>query len=162
MRCSICGKPLDRHATDIGFRLPDVVWALSGCERARRTRGTGDHISLDAEHHFIRGVVYVPLVGEEPLNFGWGLWAEVDRAVYLRYVQLLHVDASHEPPASGLLANTPVGYESLAQQPALLRFATPAERPSLCLLPSGHRLYREQCAGIDSERLHEIIDQQTG
>jgi len=162
LRCSSCGTPLDRHITDVGFRLPDVVWAIPGAERDRRVRGTGDHLSLDTERHFIRGVAYIPLIGERRARFGWGLWAEVDAHAYRRYLQLLRVDASDEPPVGSVLANTPVGYEPLGAQAAMLHLSTAAQRPALQLLPSEHLLYREQRDGMDGERLHFVVGLQSG
>ena len=149
--------PLDRHTVDIGFRYPDAVWTLSAADRRRRARGNGDVHSLDDERFFIRGVAYVPMHGEERNRFGWGLWAEVAPEVFRRYVSMMHRDGSRETPAEGLVANTPEGYEDTSAQRVRIHFGPSVERPTFTLLPSAHRLYREQRDGIGAARLHEIV-----
>ena len=154
--CSDCGKDLDEHDLDAGFELPDVVWAIPPEEREERAIYTPDLCALDGKRFFIRGVAYVRVHGGRA-DFGWGLWAEVPEDVFEWYRSVYDSELRAGSHARGLIANTPPGYESLAEQSTTLVFRVGRERPKLELLPSSHGLYVEQRDGISEQRLHEII-----
>jgi hypothetical protein len=140
---------------DVAFGLPDVIHALPEDERAARARTHSDLCSLDDRRFFIRGVVYAP-VQQLGTLFGWGVWAEVSREVFLRYQELYDRDATGESPAAGVLANVPPGYERI-EQPLEILFGPPDQRPTFRLMPTDSELYREQVEGLPVRKWHRII-----
>jgi hypothetical protein len=141
---------------DVGFQLPDVVWSLSESERAARTNYSADLCVLDGTRHFLRGVVYLPVLGLRD-RFGLGLWAEVTNDVFDRYLDIYDIDASNEPDADGVLANAPASHESLLGHGVTIHFGLKTQRPTFALKPSNHLLCREQREGITDARLHELV-----
>src|SRR5258708_6157123 len=129
---SHCGRELRTHTRDVGFSLPDVVWALDKDERERRAKFNSDVCVLDGSRFFIRGIAFVPIL-ESDKRFGWGLWAEVSGAVFKRHLELYKVDARDEPVAAGQLANSPTGYPTLKGHPVDIAFGTARERPKMTL-----------------------------
>jgi hypothetical protein len=80
--CSQCGTTHDGLPTDRGYKLPDDVWAVPEPDRAARAYWNTDLCEMD-DRFFIRGVLYVPSISRDGA-FGWGVWVEVDRAVFKR------------------------------------------------------------------------------
>jgi hypothetical protein len=154
-RCAHCGGELGTHTLDIGFSLPDVVWALKKEERELRARSNSDLCELDKKRFFVRAIAFIPITETEK-RFGWGLWAEVDAAAFERYLRLYEVDARGEPAVSGRIANSIRGYPSLEGHPVDVVFGTASERPTLTLHLSPHPLSLEQRKGISIARVHEI------
>jgi hypothetical protein len=154
--CGHCGVDLGAHARDIGYSLPDAVWALDGEERDLRAKFDSDTCELDRSRFFIRGIAFVPIV-ETGEHFGWGFWTEVSQQVFTRYLELYDADARREPTAEGRLANTPQGYPNLDGHPVDIAFGAAEDRPRLTLRPSGHPLFLEQQRGISLARVHELI-----
>lgn len=160
MKCPCCGKDVEPHELDVAFALPDVIHALPEDQRAARARTSSDLCSLDERRFFIRGVVYAP-VQQLGTLFGWGVWAEVSKEVFLRYQDLYDQDASSELPAVGLLANLPPGYARI-EQPLEIRFGPPDQRPTFRLAPTHSELYREQVEGLPVRKWHRIIERHRG
>jgi hypothetical protein len=145
---------------DVAFALPDVIHALPEDQRAARARIHSDLCSLDDRRFFIRGVAYAP-VQQLGTLFGWGVWAEVSPEVFLRYQELYDQDASDEPPAAGVLANVPPGYDRI-EQPLEIVFGPPDQRPTFRLVPTDSEFYREQVEGLPVRKWHRIIERHPG
>ena len=145
---------------DVAFALPDAIHALPDDQRAARARTHSDLCSLDDRRFFIRGVAYAP-VQQLGTLFGWGVWAEVSREVFLRYQELYDRDASGEPPAAGVLASVPPGYERI-EQPLEILFGPPDQRPTFRLALTDSELYREQVEGLPVRKWHLIIERHLG
>jgi hypothetical protein len=160
MKCPCCGKEIESCEMDVAFALPDVIHALPADQRAVRARTHSDLCSLDDARYFIRGVVYVP-VKQLVTLFGWGVWAEVSPAVYLRYREIYDQDGSGEPPAAGVLANTPPGYAAM-EQPLAIHFGPPDQRPVFKPTPTDSDFYREYVEGLPVEKWHRIIERHGG
>ena len=77
--CATCGQSHDGLPTDLGFKLPDDVWAIPAPRREEVARFTDD-LCQYGDRYFIRGLLLVPLP-DMGSDFGWGVWAEVDVAV---------------------------------------------------------------------------------
>jgi hypothetical protein len=155
--CGTCGQTHAGLPADHGFKLPDAVWAIPEPERSSRARHTADLCRLD-QRRFIRGVLPVPLQGAGD-SFGWGVWAEVERATFDRYIELFDQDGSGEPAHAAILANAIPVYEGSIGTPVLLQFQDRQTRPTIHLMPEDRsRLAQEQRQGIDSARHHEIVD----
>ncbi len=93
--CGTCGKTHDRLPTDWAYKLPDDVWALPAAERAEQAQYTTDLCQL-GERFFIRCLLRVRMLGVDGY-FGWGIWVEVQRPDFMRYVELYNDDATSEP-----------------------------------------------------------------
>jgi hypothetical protein len=154
--CSICGKEHGGLSTDHAYKLPDIVWAIPEPERSARAKFSSDLCKLD-ERYFIRGVLYVPF-SEEDGDFGWGVWAEVAKPVFDRYLELYDQDGSAEPRHAGILANAIDVYESSLGTPLSIQFRDSTERPSLHVATGEQsRLSLDQRNGIDRARYHSIL-----
>lgn len=161
MKCPQCGKDLAGHATDVGYQLPDVVWALPPAERAERAEYGLDCCVLDKNRYFIRGVALIP-IHDSTERFGWGIWAEVPQLVFDRYKQLFNQDGSLEPLAVGVVANVPQAYAGLETQEVDIRFGPADQRPTFDLKRSNSQMYLEQRDGISLLRVHELLEAADG
>ena len=156
MRCRCCGKELGEFTTDIGYQLPDVVWSIPEPRREKLARYTSD-LCQYGERFFLRGLALVPIIGTDE-HFGWGLWVEVSRTDFDKYVAGYDRDGTGEPPIPAKLANTPPGYQDTASVSAQVFFGPASDRPRIILEPGPHQLAREQATGITIERVHELND----
>jgi hypothetical protein len=155
--CSICGETHEGLPTDRAFALPDVVWDIPEAERAERAKFDSD-LCRFGERHFIRCVLRDPFAEAEG-EFTWGVWAEVERSVFRRYLEIYSEDGSSEPLHRGTLANSLPPYERSAGSAVLVQFGTATQRPSLSLgADDGSTLAQEQRHGIDNARYHQILD----
>jgi len=155
--CATCGQSHDGLPTDWGVKLPDDVWAIPASRRKEEARFTDD-LCQHGDRHFIRGLLLVPLpdIGSD---FGWGVWAEVDAAVFQRYVEFYDADGSSEPLYSGMMANSLPGYVSSLQAPVDIRFLDATQRPLFSLSERDRStLAIEQRTGMSSARYHQILD----
>ncbi len=154
--CRQCGSTHDGLTTDIGFTLPDDVWAIPKEERELRATFNTDLCRFEGRR-FIRGILYVPIVGRDE-SFGWGVWAEVESGIMMRYVKLFGEDGSNEPLYDGTLANRLSSYPDAAGERVAVRFGDAASRPEFFLdRASNSSLARDQRTGIDESRYHEIL-----
>ena len=155
--CPHCGKPVDGLLSDIGYTLPDDVWALPQKVRAKRAAFTEDWCSLDDGRFFIRCILNVPFTDRDD-SVGWGLWASVSEEDFRRYFDLYDRDGSDESAFPGTIANEPPCYKGLLGQAVSIQLGKASERPRLTMAPkSRHLLAREQRAGIDLARQHELL-----
>jgi len=145
---------------DVAFSLPDAIFALPEEQRAARAKTHSDLCSLDDTRYFLRGVVYVP-VQQLNTDFGWGVWAEVSADTFFHYDAIYDKDGSSEPPAAGILANTPPGYTEL-EQPLEIHFGPPDKRPVFKLSPTDGVFYHEQIEGLPVRKWHSIIERYAG
>jgi hypothetical protein len=156
--CPHCGRTVRGLLTDVGYTLPDEVWALSFEVRAKRSSWTTDWCWLDDGRFFIRCILYVPFTDRDG-KFGWGLWVSIREDDFRRYLDLYDRDASTEPAFFGTIANEPPGYKGLLGQPVTVQPGTASQRPQLTMAPDNrHLLSREQHSGIDIARQHELLE----
>jgi hypothetical protein len=154
--CAQCGTLHEGLPTDRGFKLPDDVWAIPEEEREARAKWSTDLCDMDGRY-FIRGVLYVPLT-ERNDEFGWGVWAEVERSVFIRYLEVFESDASNEPPELGFLANAIPGYDDAKNECLSIRFGRSDQRPTFFAQPdSRSSLARDQRLGLDDEGYHAML-----
>jgi hypothetical protein len=153
--CDECGRTHEGLPTDRAYRLPDVVCAVPEEERPQFARWTSDLCETRDGRFFIRCLLKVPF-REMPGYFGWGVWVEIEKPVFERYVALYDNDASGEPPASGILANTIPFYPDAKGAMAIVQFGTATQRPTLRIKGSS-TLAIDQHYGIDNRRYHAIL-----
>jgi hypothetical protein len=106
----------------------------------------------DGEHYFVRGVVHIPVHGQER-PFGIGAWVSQSRANFERYAR-----DEMMAPTFGWLVNRLAHYE---QTTFLLEthvhFSEGRLRPTIELEPTDHPLAVEQRTGITLARAWEIV-----
>src|SRR5208283_2636250 len=129
--CAQCGDTHEGRPTDRGYKLPDAVWAVPEAEREKRATWSTDLCEMDGRF-YIRCVLYVPFTFSDE-SFGWGLWVEVDSAVFQRYLDLFSVDASAEAPATGSSANEIPFYGDALGARVSIHFGIAKDRPRLTL-----------------------------
>src|SRR5262249_8754608 len=144
-RCTVCHK-LHEDLPDIGADKPDHWWDIPEEERGRRIQLTSDTCVIDGEHHFIRGVIEIP-VHDHLQRFGFGVWISQKRENFLTYVQ--NPDSAEIGPFFGWLC-TRIAYYS--QDTLLLKtmghFRSDGLRPRIELEPTDHPLAVDQREGI--------------
>ncbi|MEA1650173.1 DUF2199 domain-containing protein [Nitrospirillum sp. BR 11164] len=154
--CSVCGQTHEGLPTQWAWKLPDAVWAIPEGDREGAADFTEDVCAYDGRF-FIRCVLPIPFTHQADF-FGWGVWAEVGRSIFLRYLDLYEADGSGEPPLPGTLANVIDLYAAPLGQPVLIQFGTASERPMLKLANDDMSpLAREQRTGMGADRHHEIL-----
>ena len=154
--CAICGKGHAGVSLDTAFTFPDEVWEIPEQERAEHASWTSDLCQFDGRY-FIRGFLPIPLI-ERQEHYGWGVWVEVDRPTFERYLELFDVDARKEPPVRGLLANEVPTYPESIGLPVQVQFGSRAQRPHISFPEEAcHRFAEEQRNGMREARLHEIL-----
>ena len=155
IHCAECGEEHDLSAGEIGFSLPDAYHVLDEGERTRRGEADSDLCRLD-DRRFIRGTVCLPILGEGR-SFCWGVWAEIARTSFKRYLELFSDPLQNrEPPFSGHLANELPGYSSTLGLEMRITLVSETERPQFTVL-TDHNLAVEQGVGIRLERVLELM-----
>ena len=155
--CSVCGKAHGGLPTDWGYTLPDDVWEIPEPERSDVAKFTSDLCQM-GDRCFIRCVLEVPFTDDDGY-FDWGVWVEVDWAVFERYWEMYDEDGRSEPVHSAILANALAPYPGIKGTPVLLQFREPSKRPSLHFPAEDcSELAAEQRRGIDEQRHHEILE----
>lgn len=159
VRCPKCGNEHDLWESEVGFDLPDEVFALPHADRQQRARSTTDLCVLDDERHFIRAVLLIPVRGEGR-EFGWGVWAEVSPAAYARYKHLWsNPDQRQEPAFHGRLANAMPSCGAALGLALLVHLTSPESRPTLSIADVEHPFAREQREGVFPERALEWLSE---
>ena len=153
--CAQCGTAHEGLPTDQAYTLPDDVWAVPERDRETRATWSGDLCEMDGRC-FIRGVLLIPLV-ERNDEFGWGVWAEVERTVFDRYYDFFEADAFNEPTQSGTLANTVPGYEDAANERLFIKFGRDQRPTFLTYASSLSSLALDQRLGLDEQGYHTML-----
>lgn len=155
--CPTCGEEHDLGDMQVGFDKPDAWFAVEPDERARRVTRTSDVATIDDAHHFLRGVLEIPVAGEAQ-PFGWGIWVKVSRADFLRYTSTSDERArAPTEPFAGLIATRLAGYPQTLGVPVIVRPSAADLRPLLDVADESHPLAREQREGIRVERVLEHL-----
>lgn len=156
LKCAHCGKP--GHAFDLAFGLPDAIHELAPLARSRRAFVSSDICVLDGTRHFIRGVLYLPVL-ETDRRFGIGFWVEVPKATCEWYAAHYEEDLTGAPSAEGTLANAlpRPGYAPTLGLAVRILWGARSERPRF-VVDDVHQLTVEQIDGITEARAHELLD----
>ena len=155
-QCPQCGKNHEGLPKDLAFKLPDELWAIPESERSQLARWDTDLCQM-GHRFFIRCLLPVPFAGSETDYYGWGVWAEVDREVFFRYVQVYDQDASGDPPATGTLANSIPLYGDADRSQVTIHFGSHNDRPTLRFAELSNSLAHDQRHGLSQEKFHEIL-----
>ena len=156
--CNCCGQRHDGPPRAWHFEAPASWDALPSADRDQRGELTSDQCVIDNERFFIRGLVQIPVLGEdEPLE--WGVWVSLSRKNFER-ASLLWLDERRisEPSYFGWLNNSlPIYPETLNLKTAVVSRAV-GLRPLIELEPTDNPLAVEQRQGISRERVQEIAE----
>lgn|SRR5262249_10880150 len=153
-RCPVCHE-LHDELPHVGMDRPDQYWDVAESERDRRIELTTDTCMIDGEHHFIRGVIEIPVQGY-PDPFGFGVWVLQKRENFLRYVK--NPDTSAIGPFFGWLC-TRIDYypvDTLLLK-TMAHFRDGRLRPMIVLEPTDHPLAVDQRDGISLDKAWEIV-----
>jgi len=157
MKCSSCSNEHDLDDLEVGFDLPDEVFAIPKSERTTRARFTPDLCILDGTRYFLRGVLPIPCSGHDA-PFGLGLWVETTKQAYERYV-VLYSDPGqgNEPRFGATIANAVDGYWDLLGVLAEVQLISAEDRPRLYITDTSHPAARDQMRGITETQAFEIL-----
>ena len=158
-RCATCEE---EHVglPELSFRLPEICAEVSEYDRQERVDSGSDLCVLDGEHHFVRAVLPIPLVGDhgEPLDadYCWGVWSSLSRSNFERYQELMGEDPpDSEGPYFGWLSNELPGYEFPDHLRMHVHLQDDGQRPRLELERTEHPLAVHQRDGM---RLSELLE----
>ena len=146
-------------SSELVFRLPDVIHALSDEERGTRCDISTDMCALDRERFFLRGLLPLPVSGRtEPYRLG--VWAEISLDTFQRiYERWDDADQAEEPPHPATLANSlPLHQVDTLGLRVSIHLTGPKTRPDFHVETREHSLYLEQAQGIDEHRAIEYSD----
>ena len=154
MKCGCCGKEIGEFAFDKSYRMPDEIWDLPQEEREARAQTSDDFCRLD-NRYFIRGVVHVPVNGTDR-DFGWGIWAEVQKEKFLQYFENFDKDNSFSLPFQGEAANSLPHHPETLGIGLRVKLGNQTQRPAFEIIDDAHLLAFEQKQGISLVRVHEL------
>ena len=144
----------------LAYAKPDLYLMVPVDERERRCWGNETdyfQIEQDGEYkHFIRGWLPIP-VQDRDAPFAWGIWVEVPRERFFRYLDLYKVDGSSEHPFSAVMATQVEGYPATTGLAVQVQLVNRNERPVVTVAEPNHPLRYEQAVGITSTRVMEIL-----
>jgi hypothetical protein len=156
--CSVCGRAHSKSESELTFKRPDVIHALSDEDRESRCKSTDETWLLDGERMFLRGLLPLPVHGRSR-RYCIGVWAEVSRDVFARVRALWSDPAqSDEPRMPAVLANELPLVPSSLGLPVAIQLTGPKTRPEYYLKAIEHPLYSEQALGIDAHRALEYTE----
>jgi hypothetical protein len=152
-RCTVCGQ-LHDDLPDIGADKPDHCWDVPEAERPRRVKLTADTCIIDGAHHFIRGVLEIP-VHDQPRCFGFGVWVSQKRENFLTYLR--NPESAAIGPFFGWLCTRIAYYpEDTLLLKTMAHFRSGGLRPTIELEPTAHPLAVDQREGITLAKAWEI------
>jgi len=153
--CPRCGA--QHELLDPTFARPDPFVRLGPARQKAFAQATDDlcRIALPDEEPrwFVRCTLPVA-VGGQPGGLHWGVWAEVDAAVFARIRELWDAaEQGREAPFAGRLANSIPGYPETQGLPLAVRLTGPETRPEVRFEGAPDHPFVHECrAGVDRHR----------
>ena len=154
--CETCGKTHDGWPPDLAFKRPDVVSNMDSKGRTKRVRDNDDLCIIDDERHFIRTILFIPLSGKST-RWGIGLWVEVSRHDFNRYLEVFDYDASGEKPFSGLISNHLTIFPKAFGSRVMVQPGPSSQRPTLQPSDRYSELGKVQHRGLTDQQLHDLL-----
>lgn len=152
--CGTCGETHE-GLPHIGFQYPDPYFDIPEHERERRVIASTDLCSIDDEQFFIRGVIYIPVHGQEE-DFGFGVWVSQKKENFQTYRD--NYDSDQIGPFFGWLSTRLICYaDDTFCLKTMAYFRGANERPSIVVEPTDHPLSIDQRNGISLERAWELV-----
>lgn len=152
-KCSTCGATHE-DLPDVGFDKPDYWFSIPENERERRCKFTPDTCVIDDEHHFVRGVIHIPVHGYAH-DFGLGAWASLKRENFQIY--LANFDTDKIGPFFGWLCTAINYYPPIENVKTMVHFRGNHQRPKIVLEPTDYILAVAQRDGISLDEAYRIV-----
>lgn len=152
--CSCCGG--DKQGMMALYKpLPDSIFAIPEDERAGRAQIGSDLCILDAEHFFVRAVLYLPIL-ETNETFEFGVWGTLSRENFEKYREEYNNPTPTFGPFFSWLNSDLPPYPDTFNLPCDLEFRAGNLRPAVHPHPGEHPLVADHCKGLTVDRLSEI------
>ena len=155
-QCSHCGE-VHYDLPHLSFALPDPIDEIPQEERAERTFITSDLCVLDDEHFFIRGVIEIPIQGQDA-PFGFGVWVSQREDHFMEYQEGFSDTEHNFGPWFGWLSNdiTLFGATTLLLK-TMAHFQGHGLRPRIVLELTEHPLAIMQREGITLDQAWAMV-----
>jgi hypothetical protein len=151
-RCATCGEQHDEPPRDLGFALPDEIFALDEEDRGARAESTPDQCTLDGRRRFVRCVLDLPTPdaiganGDDRVSLG--LWVEVQEQDFGAIIGYAGSEQERGRAYHGLVANEVEGLPGTLGLEVIVRPSEGAQRPTLQVTDEDHLLGIWQKVGI--------------
>jgi hypothetical protein len=143
---------------DLAFSAPYYYDNLTNEQKQTIAKLSDDVCVINGEDFFIRGVVMMPIVGQEGL-FGLGAWVSLSKINFQRYLELFNEpDPTSEAPYFGWFSNRVPGYPETLSLKTEVHLQLYPERPHIVLEPTDHPLSVHQHAGITTDAIQKMIE----
>jgi hypothetical protein len=139
---------------DIGVNYPDPYFDVPEDERDSRVFVTSDLCSIDDEHFFIRGVIQIPVHGQD-CDFGFGVWASQKKGNFQTYVDNFESDQIG-PFFEWLSTRLSCYSDDTFCLKTMAHFRGGKRRPYIEVEPTEHQLAIDQRNGITFERAWKL------
>ncbi|MGC4118455.1 MAG: DUF2199 domain-containing protein [Myxococcales bacterium] len=161
-RCKSCGAMHDIGDISFGAGAP-AVWDLLSDEEKRNSELGGEQCVINDRDgntsFFVRACLLIPIQGEEPKNFDWGVWASLSEKSFLEMSE--HWEDPERVrlgPYFGWL-HTPIPcYPDTMYLKTMVHHRAVGKRPVVVLEPTDHLLALHQRQGIPPADLKRIIE----
>lgn len=118
---------------------------------------TEDFCILEGEHHFVRAVLELPIIGAPGEVFGFGVWSTLSERNFRLYAQTFDSGEQDElGPWFGWFSNRLKGYPDTLNLKCQVRPRGGRQRPLIELDATDHPLAVEQQHGITFDHLLEL------
>ncbi|MBW8824719.1 MAG: DUF2199 domain-containing protein [Xanthomonadales bacterium] len=148
--CAVCGQTHD-DLPAVGFLGPLAWEVASEQERADDFDLTTDTCIWKDEHHFVRGVLELPLTDREGV-LSFGVWTSLSRDSFFRYLPTFEEENEGDrielPPMFGWFSNSLPGYPETLSLKCMVHARTGGLRPLIELEETDHPLSVGQRQGI--------------
>jgi len=156
-KCSTC----DQWHTGIpgwGWRYPFAYHKIPEEQRTKRCYLTDDLCAIDNRQFLICGLLELRVVASSDV-LSLQVWAEVDRASWFHYQDLIGVAARGQfGPYAGRLDSTIPTYPDTYGFSVSLVVRDAGIRPLVQLATIDHPLFAEQQAGVEVARIAQLYD----
>lgn len=127
-------------------------------ERESRIEFTSDTCILDDEHHFVRGVIELPII-ERNDCFAWGVWVSLKKENFFKYTDTLDEnDWQDIGPFFGWLCTKIEFYKKDTMYlKTMAHIRKNGLRPNVKIEPIEHPLSLHQQYGISINEVFEIL-----
>ena len=152
--CACCGE-VHEDLPDLAFDRPTYAHQIPEEEYSDRVSLTSDLCIIDDESFFIRGLIEIPVLGQEK-TFGIGVWVSQKEENFRTYER--QFDSADIGPFFGWLSNEfRFMGESTLSLKTMAHFQGNDLRPSIALEPTDHPLAVAQKQGISLDQAWEFI-----
>lgn len=155
-QCATCKEWHDGPEFSYAAQAPDLYNDIPETERQHRCQLTPDTCIIDGKHHFLRGVIEVPIVGRDQVMV-LGVWVSQSEASFAKVMAAWDKpEQASLAPTFGWLCTRLAFYPDTEHLKTMVHQREAGLRPWVELEPTDHPLAVDQREGITLERAHEI------